>query len=689
MWSLKASIIFIVFTSYFAHAKAERNENKIQNIHFVLMGDVSYSMKEAYDNNELHEKSGKIYDLLEDITKKLSSRNKRSVQVSGILFGTRRGGGIADLISLTDLVNEIFNFPKIYNAKEKLIELLESYGAISLKYFMDKEGVSPNEKECNFFYNILKDDDYFCQQVVDSLPNQCKDKYYKYEKIGVKGAATLIEGTLVTTLITTNPWIGLPLAYFLSSRSNKFIDDKEDNAVIEEIIEQLKKCINHKLEKPLGEFNWDKIDYEIKPSKDVLNSIKLLKEKIPLRKNSNIMNSFSDYIYSNTPLKKAFSKSIEIIKKDPQETIKILVIISDGESTDGNPNDLKYLLKEKNIYIISFYFTSEKVEKPKQLYFRRPYGGKGLDQLYDLSSEINPYSPIFDMLEERGWDIDYTKKSKLFVKANNIEIFEEFIDIINSFVNGNNILGDMLSKIELNDYINLYNKEHRINLSQNGLPNCWCHALSKVIEYASHRIYRGKYINKYPYPSFIYLKEYLIREYGTKGKSDRAMAQILDKILPKYFLRYSYYTYIDEHKIKTILMRGRPLVLTFDLYAKQWANFDIFFAQNKKGVLTKELINKDIPYNLYKDETDGGHAVILIEYNEDGYVCLNSWGKNFGDNGKFRIKNFDVLENSHIFDVYFYESDLPKDLIMAWNEYKKENEKKFKDNYFNDEVNIN
>ena len=64
------------------------------------------------------------------------------------------------------------------------------------------------------------------------------------------------------------------------------------------------------------------------------------------------------------------------------------------------------------------------------------------------------------MLEERGWDIDYTKKIKLFVKANNIEIFEEFIDIINSFVNGNNILGDMLSKIELNDYINLYNKEH-------------------------------------------------------------------------------------------------------------------------------------------------------------------------------------------------------------------------------------
>ena len=51
-----------------------------------------------------------------------------------------------------------------------------------------------------------------------------------------------------------------------------------------------------------------------------------------------------------------------------------------------------------------------------------------MEDLYNLASEIHPYSPIFDMLEERGWKIDYTKKNKLFIKANNIEIFEEFID---------------------------------------------------------------------------------------------------------------------------------------------------------------------------------------------------------------------------------------------------------------------
>ena len=74
-------------------------------------------------------------------------------------------------------------------------------------------------------------------------------------------------------------------------------------------------------------------------------------------------------------------------------------------------------------------------------------------------------------MEERGWDIDYTKKSKLFVKANNIEIYEEFFEVLNIFVNGNNILGDMISKIKINDYINIYNKDHSINENQQKSSN--------------------------------------------------------------------------------------------------------------------------------------------------------------------------------------------------------------------------
>ena len=110
-------LIFISFVIYYGIYFKE--ENQSPNIHIVFLGDVSYSMKDSYDNNELEGKSGKIYDLFEDITNRLSSKNNKNVLVSGILFGTKKGK-IADLISLTDLANDEFNFPKIPDSKEKL-----------------------------------------------------------------------------------------------------------------------------------------------------------------------------------------------------------------------------------------------------------------------------------------------------------------------------------------------------------------------------------------------------------------------------------------------------------------------------------------------------------------------------------------------------------------------------------------
>lgn len=335
----------VIFISLILSLAIYTNNNEISNIHFVFLADVSGSMEETYNNNKLEIKSNKIYDLLENITEELSSKNSKNALVSGILFGTQKKGEIADLISLTDLASRSFNFPKFDNSKERLISLLESYGAISIKNFMYKD-ISPNEKECNFFYNILKDDSSFCYQIVESLPYQCKDRYYEYEKYGVKGGATLAAGAL--SLV--NPFLGAVAAGVTYYFADNKISGTENDSIINEINQKLKKCIMHKLKEPLNSFEWDKKNYQSKPAKEVLNSIKILKDKIPSR--NNIIDSFSDYIYGYTPLKKAIEKTYEIIKKDSENTIKIIVILSDGLSTDGNPNDLKNLIKQKKIHIL-------------------------------------------------------------------------------------------------------------------------------------------------------------------------------------------------------------------------------------------------------------------------------------------------------------------------------------------------
>ena len=160
------------------------------------------------------------------------------------------------------------------------------------------------------------------------------------------------------------------------------------------------------------------------------------------------------------------------------------------------------------------------------------------------------------------------------------------------------------------------------------------------------------------------------------------MMKILDQILPNYYLRYSAYYKIQEENVKKALMIGRPLVYTYKFTAMQNANFQQFFRENKTGILTKEILNRNIPYNSYKRFKEGGHAVILIEYNEDGFVLLNSWGEDFGDKGKFRIKILDVLGNPFIIDVYVDKNNLPDDLKREWKEYSQENEKIFKNKYF-------
>ena len=47
---------------------------------------------------------------------------------------------------------------------------------------------------------------------------------------------------------------------------------------------------------------------------------------------------------------------------------------------------------------------------------------------------------------------------------------------------------------------------------------------------------------------------------------------------------------------------------------------------------------------------------------------LNSWGRNFADNGSFRIENKNVLDLEFM-DIFWYESDLTKEEKDKYNNY--------------------
>ena len=57
----------------------------------------------------------------------------------------------------------------------------------------------------------------------------------------------------------------------------------------------------------------------------------------------------------------------------------------------------------------------------------------------------------------------------------------------------------------------------------------------------------------------------------------------------------------------------------------------------------------------------------MVEIEENCLKFLNSWGKDFGDNGYFRIENENVLDKIKFMDIFWYESDLSQEEINKYN----------------------
>lgn len=90
-----------------------------------------------------------------------------------------------------------------------------------------------------------------------------------------------------------------------------------------------------------------------------------------------------------------------------------------------------------------------------------------------------------------------------------------------------------------------------------------------------------------------------------------------------------------ENDIKNCLYQGFPIALGILVYSS-------FLTRNasRTGI---------IPMPSAKDTVEGGHAIILVGYNDiqRRFKCMNSWGKSWGDKGYFYIP-YDYILSSNL-----------------------------------------
>ena len=96
----------------------------------------------------------------------------------------------------------------------------------------------------------------------------------------------------------------------------------------------------------------------------------------------------------------------------------------------------------------------------------------------------------------------------------------------------------------------------------------------------------------------------------------------------------------DENQLKQCLVNGYPVVFGFTVYAS-FESADV----EKTGI---------VPMPKDGEKVLGGHAVVCVGYDSDKnwFICRNSWGPTWGDNGYFYLPNDYILDPNQANDFW-------------------------------------
>jgi von Willebrand factor type A domain-containing protein len=143
-----------------------------------------------------------------------------------------------------------------------------------------------------------------------------------------------------------------------------------------------------------------------------------------------LASSIHDEIYGRTPMKQCLQLVSDRLARERRVKANYrnlhLIVVSDGQSTDGNPVGASNDLKRMGVKIATCYITDRDVLEPRRLVREPQHGwGEGARWMFDMASVLDPGSELTDLLLAANWSID--PDARLFVQANHSSVVAQFI----------------------------------------------------------------------------------------------------------------------------------------------------------------------------------------------------------------------------------------------------------------------
>lgn len=293
-----------------------------------------------------------------------------------------------------------------------------------------------------------------------------------------------------------------------------------------------------------------------------------------------IIEPVKPFIFGSTPMCKALTDAIYVFRGDATTDKKVLFILSDGESRDGDPRKFEKELRGLDVIIITCFLTSEPIRNPRCLFDpKQVIGRSGKQVLFEMSSTMKNMDAPITYLIDANWELPPSGESRLFLQANSLDVVNEFCKIVVSkMAEKCDDLVYLLEKLPLATYINQSNVEFKPKEQEEA--TCYANAIAAVFHLAMHRIV-GR---EGGIPDFYEIRKRIIDEYGVKGANTE---KVLAKVCPEYRLHFSQ---VDEIGARQAINKRRPVIARFSLYAEQWTKFSKFYKSTPKGILNKNDI---------------------------------------------------------------------------------------------------
>ncbi|GAD99608.1 hypothetical protein NECHADRAFT_97479 [Paecilomyces variotii No. 5] len=412
-----------------------------------------------------------------------------------------------------------------------------------------------------------------------------------------------------------------------------------------------------------------------RPVAEVVDLLKRLKEKTPTKDTNGsekpgvhvLPDTLRQYIYGDTPMKHALQQSQEVFQAHPDACQRVLILVSDGMSTDGDPCHLAMELRRANVTMATIYLTDNQSVPRRRLYDREEGSwNKGQRTLFNIASRVATTTHPIPVLASVGWKRPSSGECALYTNVCSVAALNEFCELLLSAHFGSaDALLDVLGRLQLDSYIDNEHIRTRQHPSDQGRElTCYAHATAAVIHMALLRIV-GRHEG---YPSIDNIRKWIEDEFKP-NKYGHNVREVLEKAREKY--RPLTYREVNEDEARQAVLDRRPVLTAFKLSEDGWEKFAKHFENDdtRGKVLTCAEMAPHRGGNC-----GGGHAVVMVSCDPHSLTFLNSWGHNWGNNGSFSVENRTVLEPNppaarvRFYDVYWLERDLSDQEKAAYNE---------------------